>query len=374
MKKMKAALLLCMVAILAAGLIGCGMTDKKQENNNASPSPGASAGATESAKPKDVITLKASSPAPQKAGHSRGFDAYLDEIEKRSDGRIKFERFYGGSLVKAGVELDALSSGIVDVAMFTPSYVPGRLPLATIGTNPSLWGDSWVGAKAFNELYQTVPEMQQELEKQGVKFVGQYALTTGYVISKKPVKSLADLKGLKVVANGQLAPLAQQLGASPVSMPVEETYEAMTRGVIDGLFYGLVEAQTFGLVDAVEYVYKLPVGSSAGLIGMNLGKWKNLPEDLQKMIAEVASEYHPGAYHDIYQVEAGGAALKALEAKGANIIEPTAEDVAKMKQIASDTVIAEWVKDKESKGLPGQKVVDTMIQAIQKYEKENPYK
>ena len=319
-----------------------------------------------------VYTLRSSSMAPPNGLFGLGYVAFLDEIEKRSEGRIKFERYDSMSLIKGGDELDSLGAKIADIAIFIPSYVPGKLPLATVGTNPGLWEDSWVGAKAFNELYNTVPEMNQEIESHNVKFVGQYALSTLYVLSKKEIKSVKDIKGMNVAANGQNGLLAKALGANVTSVPVEELYDAFTRGVVDATFYGPVEALTYGLTETVNYVYKLPVGNSAGLIGMNMDYWESLPEDLQNIILEVGSEYLPKAFHEIYQSEGVAEALAELEKNGAVFIEPSEADLEKVRAISVDEVYPTWSNSLNDPEL-GAQVLDKFRELIGKYEAENPY-
>jgi TRAP-type C4-dicarboxylate transport system substrate-binding protein len=352
--------------VLAVILVISGCGPASDGNNNQKDKAG------EANSQEQTFVLKASIQSPPKAALSRGFDAYLDEIEAKSNGRITFERYYGESLAKAADQLNALTNGMADIALFVPSYVPGKLPLANVGTLPALWHDSWVGAKSYHELYKTVPELQQELEKENVKWVGQYALPSYYIISTKKVEDFSDLKGLKVIATGQLAVLAEALGATPVGIPITESYEAMQRGTVDAVFYGLTASVTYGLEDSAKYIWKLPIGSSAGLIGMNLITWNKLPKDLQQVIMDTAAK-HPDAFHKIYQVEGDEEALQKFVNAGAKIIEPKPEQVEKLKEMAKP-IWDKWAQDMESKGLPGQKILDTFRELIQKYEQENPYK
>lgn len=322
----------------------------------------------------EVFKMVSTSIAPPTGDLGMGYEDFLDEIERRSEGRIEIERYQSGSLVKGGDELEALNAGIADIGWFIPSYVPGKVPLATVGTNPGFWEDSWVGAKAYNELYNTVPEMKQELEEEnGVKFIGQYALSSLYVFSTKEINGIDDLKDLKVVANGQVSLLAQELGAVPFSVPIEDLYESVTRGVVDGVFYGPVEISTYGLVDTMKYMYKLPVGSSAGLIAMNMDTWNSLPEDLQTMILDTAADYMPKKFHEIYQIQAGERSMKELEEAGTIFIEPTEEEVAYVKQVAREKVWPTWLERLDDQEV-GQKVLDTLSELVDKYNEENPFK
>lgn len=352
-----------LLLIVVIGLAGCGQP--QSTNSNTPDDKG------DKKSNPDALVLKASIQSPPTSDLAKGFDVYLDKIEERSDGRIEFERYYSESLAKAADHLNALTSNIADLALFVPSYTPGLLPLALIGTNPALWEDVWVGEMAYHDLYKTVPEMEEELKSHNVKWVGQYATPTSYVISNKPINSIEDIKGLKVIATGEMGTLAAQLGATPVGIPITDSYEAIERQTVDAVFYGLTTSVAYGLEDAAKYVYKIPLGATAGLYGMNLDVWNKLPEDLQDIILEVASE-HPEDFHQIYQIQGQEEAIKKFEAKNVQFIEPTDEDKQKVQDVAKP-IRDKWIQDNESKGLPGQEIMEAFQSFIEKYEKENPF-
>lgn len=359
---------ICFMVMMALLLLtACGST--QPANTTQSQTAADDMNATEEA---GVIKLRASSPTPQEAPVAQGFAAYLDEIEKRTNGRVQFERYFGGSLIKPGDELDALGAGVADLAVFSPNYVPGKIPLATVVSNPGLWKTTWVGTMAVHELYETVPEMKKELAAHGLQLVGQWALSTFYVMSKNEIRSIDDLKGLKTVANGQAAVLAKELGANPVSMPVEELYEAIARGVADAVVYTPVEITTFGLTEEIKYIYTLPFGATAQLIAFNQNSWENLPEDIRDIILEIGARPIADIYHDIYYVQGIEASIQALLDRGAVIVEPSEADLAKLQE-AVEKIWANWIQEQENKGLPGETVLNTLVELVKKYEQEYPY-
>lgn len=323
---------------------------------------------------KEKYVLKFTSPAPDQGVFTRANDALAAYIEEKSEGRISFERYYGGSLVKPGDELDSLSSGVIDMAVFTNSYVPGKLPLSTITTTTSLWEDVWVGAKAFDELYKTNESLLNEVGQYGVKHLGNYSLPESYLMSTKKVESLKDLKGMTVVANGQVANLARALGANAVSVPVEDLYETISKGTADGVFYGTVEAVTFGLTGEVKYIYQIPIGSVAGMVAINEKTFNSLPEDLQQLLTEAVSEQYPTILHEIFQVEGAGNTLKELVEAGAQVIEPKQADYDKVKSIAKESVWSEWKAQMEKDGHDVAPLLEQLQSLVEKYEadSENP--
>lgn len=353
------------VAMLLLVLSACGSSNENTSEEQATSSNSSSS---------EKIVLKASSQAPPPSPFSRGFDALLDEIEKASDGLIEFERYYSESLTKADNKVNALSSGIADVAAFMPSYTPGLTPLGNIVSNPGLWEDSWVGSKAINELYRTHPEMQEELEKENVKWIGQFTFPSYYVVSTKDVKSFDDLKGLRLIATGQMATLAEALGATVVGMPITEAYDAMQRGTIDGAIYGYTSSVTYGLDEVAESVWELPLGSPGGLIGMNLDVWNELPEEIQQEIENISQNIHPELYHEIYQIEGDEESIKRFEENGVKINPATEKDAELLREIVQEVIWDTWIEQQEANGLPGRKILEDLVQFADKYAEENPYK
>ena len=126
------------------------------------------------------VTVRASIQSPAKATFSKVYDWLLVEIEKATEGRVKFERYYSGSLAKPNEQLRAASTGLAGMSLVVPSYVPAQLPLANVGSNPALWSDSWTGSKAYSALYAQQPAMAKELDKQNVKLISAYTTPTYY--------------------------------------------------------------------------------------------------------------------------------------------------------------------------------------------------
>ncbi|MFS0823139.1 C4-dicarboxylate TRAP transporter substrate-binding protein [Bacillus sp. 1P02SD] len=318
----------------------------------------------------ESIVLKTTIQTPQVALLSKGFDAYLDAIEEESDGRIKFERYYSESLAKTADVLDALSAGIADVGVIVPPLVESKIPLNNVGHSPAVYENVWAGSKAHYELYENNPELNEELEKNGVTFGGQLAVASSYVFTKEPIKSSADLKGLRMVALGDHGILAQELGAVPVSIPSTETFEALQRGTVDGVFFNLTTATTYNYEEVAGHVYKLPIGGVALLIGIGKDKFDSLPKDLQEIIKEVGKN-QADEFHRIYQTEGDKVALEKIEAANGTVTEATPEDIKELKEIAKNVIWKKWV---EKNGSSSQKILDQFVELSEKYEKENPFK
>lgn len=316
--------------------------------------------------------IRASIQSPAKALLSKGFDHLLGEIEKATEGRAKFQRYYSGSLAKPNEQLRATSTGLAGAALVVPSYVPGQLPLANVGSNPALWKDSWVGSKAYQALYDEQPAMRQELDKQGVKLVAAYATPTYYPLARKvELNNLKQLDGMRVMTSGQIAVLLQSFGAQIVNIPTPEGYEALQRGTVDGAVYGLTSATTYGIERVVESLWRLPLGGLPMLVVMNGKAWDALSKADQQAIAKVAGG-QADAFHKIYQIGGDDESLKKLQKAGVKILDADAQSVSQL-QGAARKIWDAWAAEQEKAGLPGRQVMDDFVRLTAEFAKKNPY-
>lgn len=319
------------------------------------------------------VTVRASIQSPAKSLLSKGFDWLLDEIEKETNGRVKFEKYYSGSIAKPADQLRATTTGLAGLALVVPSYIPAQLPLANVGSNPALWRDSWTGSKAYASLYSELPEMKAELARQGVELISAYATPTYYLMARKgELSSVKQLSGMRIMSSGQIAVMLKSMGAQIVSVSTPEGYEALQRGTVDGAVYGLTAAKTYGVEGVVESVWELPVGGLPLLIVMNKRVWDSISKEDQAIIKRVA-EGHPDAFHKIYQIGGDDESLKAFQKAGVKIIEPNQESLAALRSSAQ-AIWDQWAKEQTAAGRPGKVVMDTFVRLADDYAKKNPYR
>ena len=110
-----------------------------------------------------TVVLKSLTMPPAQAALAKSFDAFLDDIEKRTNGRIKFERYYSASLAKPPEMLEACGFGVFDIFTMVADYYPGKVPLSTVGGLPGAAENVWVAGKAYLELQKTFPAMEKEM-------------------------------------------------------------------------------------------------------------------------------------------------------------------------------------------------------------------
>ena len=292
-------------------------------------------------------------------------EAWIAEIEKRSKGQIKIQLFTGGSLTPAPQIYDGVVKGISDFGLSVFAYSPGRFPVIAAVDNPLGYPDAFVATKTINELYRKFNP--KELSDVHVCYL--FAHGPGILhTATKPVKTLEDVKGLKIRSTGTSQLIVRALGGAPVAMSQGETYDALKKNIVDGTLVPVEALEGFKQGEVLKYTTETYSASySQGFfVAMNLDKWNALPKDLQQIITDVSKEYEDitaKAWED--SDESGRKFCLNL---GHEFIKLSDAESAKFKE-AVKPVFAEYVKIANEKGVDGQAVFDAVQQMVQTFSK-----
>ncbi|MBP7497547.1 MAG: TRAP transporter substrate-binding protein [Bacteroidales bacterium] len=214
---------------------------------------------------------------------------FANEIEKRTNGRVKITVFAGGTLTKAPAVYEGVEQGVSDMGMSCFSYTRGKFPVTAALDLPIGYTKGIIATKVANDFI----KMYNPAELNGVKLLYVHAHGPGLLHTVKPVKTLKDLKNMKIRATGLSADIVKALGAIPVAMSQGETYEALQRGTVEGTF-GPIEVlkgwKQAEVVKSTTDCYNVGY-TTAMFVVMNKAKWDSLPEDIKKVFEEVSSEW-----------------------------------------------------------------------------------
>jgi TRAP-type C4-dicarboxylate transport system substrate-binding protein len=184
---------------------------------------------------------------------------------------------------------------------------------------------------------------------------------------KKMVKTLDDLKGMKIGISGQTGvKVGKALGLSPVTIPTPDLYEAADKGVIDGFVRPAELLVSRKLAEVAKYVTDVDLGHDLFFVIMNQKKWDSLPPDVQKVITELSGDWavdFTGKEWDKFEA----AATAEVKGKGIEFYAPPKEEVERWKK-ALVPVQDEYAADVEAKKKPGKKV----LEELRKFAKTQP--
>jgi TRAP-type transport system periplasmic protein len=185
--------------------------------------------------PSDVTELTYATPYSPTHPFSRADRQWMDFIEQQSGGTLRIEPSWSGALLSAEHSMVELRHGVADIGLITPIYVKGGAHLIRIQSG------FYSGTREIEDqvaLYRCLarnnPQIDRELEGLVVLAV-QGGSNPGIVTRDRPVRSLEDLRGMRVRVPTELLPVLRGLGADPVNMPMGEVYSALAKGVIDGV-------------------------------------------------------------------------------------------------------------------------------------------
>lgn len=238
------------------------------------------------AKPAKVfeLTLSTTGPLEESDKYNVVAAAWGKWLYHESDGRIKLTIIPNNQAAKVSDHYEATVKGIVDMGQQMLAFMPGRFPLNEVGQLSGNF-DTWScrrSSLSLTALYNKYPELRAEF-KDAKPIWFQYNTSYSYFTTKKPVRSTADLKGLMQIELGPMnSAILQYFGGSPQMVAMEESYDAMAKGVVDGHTISYTAVDQF-YPDLLNYCMEAGLQDTPWVVAMNLNTWNKLPSDLQKL-------------------------------------------------------------------------------------------
>lgn len=230
------------------------------------------------------FNLSYASPNPATHPYSLADQEWFARIEEQTGGRVKFTPYWAKSLITSREGVDELQAGIADVAYITPIYATSGYDL--IRQTPAFfygYADPNRVLEVFMDLQEKYPQFGTEMP--GVHVLGYNVGTPMHLILReKPVESMDDMKGLRIrAANDFIGPLAA-MGAEGVAMPMQETYPALQKGVIDGVVAPYEALKSLSFAEVAKFYSEIPHSRGAyPSRAINEAVWNKLPADIQKV-------------------------------------------------------------------------------------------
>lgn len=300
---------------------------------------------------KQTYNLKFANYSPPTNITSKAMKMWADDVEKRTDGRVKVEFFYSEALLPAAEILPGVGDGRADMGYSSPQYHPSEMPLGSLTGVPFLTDNPESQARTLQALYEKNAEFQKEFHKQGVHLLTTALLPSAIIVGKKPITALSDMKGAKIRVVGYQGKAFPAIGATPVGISQTEVYESLQRGVIDmGSSTNLGLAIDGNLEEVSKHFVDAGSGGYAAAYNLiNLDLWNKLPADIKAAIEEANKEYMANALSILGEYE--DASCQKAKAAGVKLSALPDAEVAKWKALVGDSVLNEWKKDAQKNGV-----------------------
>lgn len=357
-------LILVGLALMVALLLLAGCGGKNDEK----------AGSKDNGKPIE-LTLAHFWPATHEM-ENKIVKGYIEAIDKATNGRVKITSYPAGTLLPSKETYDGVVKGVADIGISAYSYNRGKFPVVESFLVPGLEYNNSVAAS--QALVEGIEKLNPK-ELQDTHQLFSFAAGPGDLFTKKPVRTLADLKGMQIGATAGLrSDAVGLLGASPLVQPMPEWYESLSKAIMHGGVAPVESLQGFRLGEVTaDYITLTPfLYNQAFFVVMNNEKWNSLPPDIQQAITEVNKKYLTETVAPWFDsIDTKG--LKWLkEKKKVEIITLTDQEkanwVAKLKPLED-----KYIKTLNEKGLPGVDIMKTVKEltdkANAKYPEKAPY-
>ena len=296
-------------------------------------------------------------------------DVWADNVEAASNGKIKVDRYPSMQLGGKPPELmDQAIDGVADIVWTVVGYTPGRFPRTEVFELPFMMTNAEATSRAYWEMFET---HMRDTEFRDLKILGTWVHGPGLIHSAEPVETMADLNGVKIRGGSRMVnKLLEELGATPVGMPVPAVPESLSKGVISAT---TIPWEVTAALKVPELVSNHTEFSNKALytltfvLAMNKAKYESLSDDMKKVIDD-NSGLEFSMFAGKTQAGADGPSRKLAEDRGNNIITLDDAQVAEW-EVASAPIVDGWIADMDKKGIDGKALIEEAKALITKYTK-----
>jgi TRAP-type C4-dicarboxylate transport system substrate-binding protein len=277
------------------------------------------------------------------------------EVEKATGGRVKFQGLPKAPAAAPGT-FDAVKDGLVDLSFVTASYTPARHVLPLMAELPGSGDTAVANSVAYSRIHWKY--FHKAGEYNGVHLLAVWTHGPGQMFTKKPIKTLADFKGLKIRSGGGISEeVVTALGGLPFFKPAPESYELLSSGVADGIFFPTESIASFKLETVLGQATLFPGGLYSSSFGffMNQDKWNKLAKQDQDIIQKLSGEYAARSCGESWDE----ADRKGMDAIRKSTIKVVNADAAMLKEARalSAPIIDDWIKKASAKGVDARKAL-----------------
>ncbi|HKL00327.1 MAG TPA: TRAP transporter substrate-binding protein [Desulfotignum sp.] len=286
-------------------------------------------------------------------------ERWKEAVEKRTNGQVEVKTFPGGTLLGAKEMMDGVIAGQAHIGNICMAYQPGRFIVTNATSLPLGIPDARSGSIALLKLYEKYKPQAFE----DVVVLTMFTNAPGNIMSKQPVRNMADLKGMDLRASGDSATILKAWGANPVGMPMPATVEALQKGTVNGLFSSLEVMKDFKFAENCKYITMVDAGIYPFAVIMNKDAWAKLPADVQKVMMDLKEEQAiwTGEYMD-QQIK--DAVAWSKEEQGVEVITLPADEKAQWDEKIT-FMVDDWIEKAKAKGFPAEEIINDIKAFIQ---------
>ena len=313
--------------------------------------------------------LKFGHPAPPASVVPPVWRAGIERIAASTNRKLLFKEYGAGTLIGPKDGFKAVRSGVAEWATCYVQYEGRGMALNHVWELPFVAPSNPMAAVRIAQ--ELAPKyFVPEFRKQGVAYAGAAMFTPTDVMSKKPIRRLEDLQGMKILAQGFSPEAARALGTTLVNIPFPEIYTAFQQGLVDAVVWVDAGFIPYKIFEVAKYRTTLAL-SGAGIHHCYNVDWYNkLAPDLQKAFYN-AQEPLGMAISKITQLDFSATAAETYRSKGVEMITLSAAELQRFRDKLAP-VVAQWAADMEKEGMPARALLDDIRRLTAKYNGMSP--
>lgn len=290
--------------------------------------------------------------------------AMFEEMEARSNGRLKLDIYFGETLCKGIEQYRSTQAGIADISFVTMGANPGAQDLNTWTILPFMgWPGQRESIPVIQDVFDTFPALQDEFKGVLPAHYGMMPPSQLHMVSKEVLKP-EDLAGQRIIMSGKMwLPFMESVGATPLNVMGSDWYTSLERGLADGQlthFPVIYSFKTLELFNHHTLFGDAGVSMTPSVWIINLDTWNGMPQDLKDLINDCFLE---GNEASIASGEQQAAAALKDAAEWKHTIHYCTPEEVQVWQDACAPIFNKWVEDNKDKG-PAQEILDTALRLI----------
>ena len=368
-KRVSILIALALVLISCLSLLsGCSNTQKQPPANNPSNSGDTGSPGAQSTPANDnkVYQLSLATHDPATSAKTQYHQEWARRVNEASGGRLEITVYSDGVLAPGTGALDALRTGVCDIAWCMTNYWPGQFPITEAITLPLGLTNVPQATNVLWDLYETEPAYRAELSE----FIPLQIHTCPPSIIgtvSKPVYSVSDLAGMKIRSPGGV-PTDSFIawGATPMQIAPGDIFQAVERGTVDGFCIDFSGIVSFSLQTVSSYFTDYAVYNPPYYLFMNKSSFERLPADLQDLIMSFSTRKESLEMAYVYENDVRRG-RNAIDEAGGTIIALSDAAAQELRDIAGEVVVSDWIKNNTTADFDAQAYVDKAASLAQKY-------
>ena len=307
---------------------------------------------------------------PVSNAHAKLLAPWARKVETQSQGKIKIDIFPAMQLGGTPPQLfDQARDGVADIVWTLPGNTPGRFPLTEVFELPFIASRrAVVNARAAQEF----ADLHLKDEVKDVKMLAYWAHDAGVIHANRAIRTMDDLKGLKLRNPPRLAGEAlKALGATSIGMPVPQVPESLAQRVIDGAVIPWEVVPAVKVQELVRFHTEIPgsptLYTASFFLAMNKARYEAMPADARAVIDACSGQAFADMAGPMWDNEAT-AVSAMVRARSGNTISAISEEEKQRWIKATEPVHTAWIEQVKARGIDGAKMIADARRLVAKYE------